>query len=53
MLTGTSGYLAILWAGGIAVVLAAVISLLALKLGMPLVRKSKSATEGEAPDPMV
>ena len=53
MLTGTSGYLAILWAGGIAVVLAAMISLLALKLGMPLVRDSQSAEELEAPDPMV
>lgn len=52
-LTGSQGYLAILWAGGIAVVAAAAISLLALNLGMPLVRQARSTAEIEAPDPLV
>ena len=52
-LTQSSGYQAILWAGGIAVVLAAALSLLALKLGLPQVRAAKAVDEPEAPDPLL
>jgi predicted MFS family arabinose efflux permease len=52
-LTGTYGYESILWVGGIAVVVALTVSILALRLGMPIVQKMRAEKEREALDPLI
>jgi len=51
VLTGTQGYGAILWAGGVAVLLALIISLAALRLGLPLARAEREQAGRELLDP--
>jgi predicted MFS family arabinose efflux permease len=52
-LIGSYNYESILWAGGVAVMLAAMASTLALRLGMPLVQKIRAEMEAEAPEPLI
>jgi MFS family permease len=51
ILTGAKGYGAILWAGGGAVLLALIISLAALRLGLPLARAEREQAGRELLDP--
>ena len=51
VLTGAQGYGAILWAGGGAVLIALIISLAALRLGLPLARAEREQAGRELLDP--
>ena len=53
MLTGTGGYGAILWTGGIAAISALVISLIALRIGLPLAGKMREELGLDLPDPIL
>ena len=52
-LTGTRGYEAILWAGGVAVLAALVTALTALRIGLPHARRTREQMSMDAPDPML
>jgi len=51
VLTGTHGYTAILWAGGVAVLLAMIISVVALRRGLPLARSARAEAGKNLLDP--
>lgn len=51
MLSGTLGYSAILWAGGGAVLLALIVSLAALRRGLPLAHSARAEAGSELLDP--
>ncbi|MFC1694956.1 MFS transporter [Pseudomonadota bacterium] len=52
-LIGAHGYESILWAGGVTVTLAAMASILALRIGEPIVHKTRTETEADALDPLI
>ena len=51
-ITGAYGYESILWVGGIAVIFALTVSILASRLGIPIVQKKRAEKKLEALEPL-